>query len=327
VNRAAAEKVAAAVLYEGYLLYPYRRSALKNRQRWPLGALYPRAWAEANGENWRLSTEMLVRGVEAKVTAILRWLEMRGAEAVERECAAQPMVTETIGNLLRVRVEASNNLGLDPGATRDAALDQAMISTHVLLGVEGGEFISLLDPPEDAHDAAARCRNQGFWPVLIAPDTVLSSPIILYDHPQVAPESPGDLFDAAEIDELLSLRILTLTDEEKREARRDPRARQLIDRTEQLTPEQLARLHGAIRELRPTRRPLEPGDKVLLKPNKRADVLDVALDGKEATISAIEQDLDGRVLFALTIDDDPGKDLGVFGHRFFFPADELELLP
>ncbi|HEX4386838.1 MAG TPA: hypothetical protein VH083_27980 [Myxococcales bacterium] len=320
--------MAAAVLYEGYLLYPYRRSALKNRQRWPLGALYPRTWAEANFENWRLSTEVLVRGVAAKATAVLRWLEVRGAEAVEREQNVPAVIVEAIDDrFLRVRVEAENRQALAADAPRDAALEQTMISTHVLFGVTGGELISLLDPPEDARKAAARCANQGFWPVLVGgSDTMLSSPIILYDHPRIAPESPGDLFDAAEIDEILSLRILTLTDDERREACRDPRAKQLIERTERLTPEQLGNLHGVIRELKPSGQPLRPGDKVRLRPNKRADVFDIALAGKAATIEGVEQDLDGRVLFALTVDDDPGRDLGLFGHRYFFHADELEPL-
>jgi hypothetical protein len=326
MNRAAAERIAAAVLYEGYLLYPYRRSALKNRQRWPLGALYPQAWAEVNLESCCMSTEVLVRGTKAKVTAILRWLEVRGAEAVEREQEVPAAVVEVLSDrFLRVRIEAENRRTLALDASRDAALEETMISTHVLLGVDGGEFVSLLDPPEDAREAAGRCKNQGFWPVLVGgTDTVLSSPIILYDHPQIAKESPGDLFDAAEIDEILSLRILTLTEEERREACRDPRAKKLIERTEGLTPEQLGSLHGVIRELRPTGQALRPGDKVRLRPNKRADVFDIALAGKAATIAGIEQDLEGRVLFALTVDDDPGKDFGLFGHRYFFHADELE---
>jgi len=327
VNRAAAERVAAAVLYEGYLLYPYRRSALKNRQRWPFGALYPRGWAEANGERSSMHTEVLVRG-DARVEASLRWLEVRGSEAVERERDVGPQKVWEAGGLARLRVEARNEAVLPADAPRDAALEQAMISTHVLFGVSGGEFVSLLDPPADASAAAQACDNQGWWPVLVSgTDTVLSSPIILYDHPQIAPESPGDLFDAAEIDEILSLRILTLTEEEKREAMRDPRARDLIERTEGLSPEQMARLHGAIRELRPVAQSLQPGDRVRLRPQARADVFDVALAGKIATIAGVEQDLDGRLLFALTVDDDPGKDLGIFGHRFFFHADELESLP
>jgi len=327
VNRAAAERVAAAVLFEGYLLYPYRRSALKNRQRWPFGALYPRGWAEANGERSSMHTEVLVRG-DARVEASLRWLEVRGSEAVERERDVGPQKVWEAGGLARLRVEARNEAVLPADAPRDAALEQAMISTHVLFGVSGGEFVSLLDPPADASAAARACDNQGWWPVLVSgTDTVLSSPIILYDHPQIAPESPGDLFDAAEIDEILSLRILTLTEEEKREAKRDPRARGLIERTEGLSAEQMSRLHGAIRELRPVAQPLQPGDRVRLRPQARADVFDVALAGKIATIAGVEQDLDGRLLFALTVDDDPGKDLGIFGHRFFFHADELESLP
>jgi len=328
VNRAAAERVAAAVLYEGYLLYPYRRSALKNRQRWPFGALYPRGWAEANGERSSMHTEVLVRGADARVEASVRWLEVRGSEAVERERDVGPQKVWEGGGLVRLRVESRNEAIQPADAPRDAALEEAMISTHVLFGVSGGEFVSLLDPPADASAAAQACDNQGWWPVLVSgTDTVLSSPIILYDHPQIAPESPGDLFDAAEIDEILSLRILTLTEEEKREAMRDPRARDLIERTEGLSPEQMARLHGAIRELRPVAQSLQPGDRVRLRPQARADVFDVALAGKIATIAGVEQDLDGRLLFALTVDDDPGKDLGIFGHRFFFRADELESLP
>jgi len=325
VNRAVAERVAAAVLYEGYLLYPYRRSALKNRQRWPFGALYPRGWAEANAERSSMRTEVLVRGANARVEATVRWLEVRGAEAVERERDARPQRVQETEGLARLRIEAQNEAILPADAPREAALEEAMISTHVLLGVTGGEFVSLLDPPADAFEAARACDNQGWWPVLVSgTDTVLSSPIILYDHPQIAPES---LFDAAEIDEILSLRILTLTEEEKREAMRDPRARGLIERTERLSPEQISRLHGAIRELRPVAQPLQPGDRVRLRPQARADVFDVALVGRIATIAGVEQDLDGRLLFALTVDDDPGQDLGVFGHRFFFHADELEPLP
>ena len=63
---------------------------------------------------------------------------------------------------------------------------------------------------------------------------MLSSPVILYDHPEVAAESAGDLFDATEIDEILTLRTLALTDAEKREARAtDPRAAELIDRLDE----------------------------------------------------------------------------------------------
>ena len=141
-------------------------------------------------------------------------------------------------------------------ASRDDALLRCLISAHALLGVRSGEFVSLLDPPAYWRDAASVCRNVGVWPVLVGAegqaDTMLASPIILYDYPQVAPESPGDFFDGTEIDEMLTLRILTLTDEEKRAmAGVDARAAALPARTEATTREQLGRLHGTLRDLRP----------------------------------------------------------------------------
>ena len=148
----------------------------------------------------------------------------------------------------------------DAGQTsRDEALLRTLVSTHILLGVHGGEFVSQLEPPDEWREAAAACRNIGVWPVLAgevgSTDSMLASPIILYDYPQVAPESPGDLFDGGEIDEILTLRILTLTDEEKEAmAAVDGRARELLARTESLGGEALSRLHGAMRALRPLER-------------------------------------------------------------------------
>jgi hydrogenase maturation protease len=113
----------------------------------------------------------------------------------------------------------------------------------------------LLDPPAAFREAAAGCQNVGTWPVLVGEegerDCLLSSPIILYDYPQVAPESAGDHFDGTEIDEMLTLRILTLTEQEKHEMRSvDERARQLLERTETLPAEHLLKLHGVVRSLR-----------------------------------------------------------------------------
>jgi hydrogenase maturation protease len=158
--------------------------------------------------------------------------------------------------VFKVRVRVENRTPLGGGTGRDEALLHALVSTHAVLGVRGGEFVSLLDPPERWRELAAGCRNEGAWPVLVGEegerDTMLASPIILYDYPRVAPESPGDLFDATEIDEILTLRILTLTDEEKRQAAAvDGRARELLRRTEALAREQLLGLHGAVRGLRP----------------------------------------------------------------------------
>jgi hydrogenase maturation protease len=133
---------------------------------------------------------------------------------------------------------------------------QSMVSTHVVLGIKSGGFISLLEPPPELQSVAVECRNVGVWPVLVGEqgerDTLLASPIILYDYPQIAPESSGDLFDGTEIDEILSLRIMTLTEEEKREVRAsDERARQILERTENMPAEQFMKLHGVVRGMRP----------------------------------------------------------------------------
>ena len=119
--------------------------------------------------------------------------------------------------------------------------------------------LSLLDPPEAYQATVAACSNEGVFPVLAgeAPDRsiLFCSPIILYDYPQIAAESEGDFFDATEMDEMLLLRVLTLTDEEKQEMRRvDPRARRILERTEGLTVESMLKTHGVIREMRALRR-------------------------------------------------------------------------
>jgi hypothetical protein len=118
-----------------------------------------------------------------------------------------------------------------------------------MVAVDGGRFVSLLDPPEGAEAAAAGCASDGIYPVLVGDDdVVLAAPIILYDHPAVAPESPGDLYDATEIDEILALRVLTMTDDEKREARgTDPRAAAIVDRCDGMEPDAWDRLHGTFR--------------------------------------------------------------------------------
>ncbi|MGH9397846.1 MAG: hypothetical protein ACRD18_13480 [Terriglobia bacterium] len=71
------------------------------------------------------------------------------------------------------------------------------------------------------------------------------------------------------------------------------------------------------------------GDRVRLRPRKGGDVMDMALDGKTATIEAIEQDYEGKFQLAVVLDDDPGKDMGMLrqpGHRFFFDPQEIEPL-
>jgi hypothetical protein len=278
MNTKLVEDIASAVLYEGYLLYPYRASAIKNKQRWNFGVLYPREYAErqSGADAWKMQTECLV-STDSDSTAMLevrvRFLHLTAEGAVERELelpavklsdlAAQPVrqefveaaveldAREAAEGVFRIRATILNT-SLQTASTRDDALLHSLVSTHTILNIRGGQFVSLLDPPEHLRDLAAACENVGAWPVLVGVvgtrDTMLSSPIILYDYPQIAPESPGALFDGTEIDEILSLRILTLTDEEKLEvAQGDERARQILERTESMPQEQFMKLHGVLR--------------------------------------------------------------------------------
>jgi hypothetical protein len=312
------DPIARAVLYEGYLLYPYRASALKNRQRFNFGAVYPRSYSEAgNGTDaWAMQTECLVHGGPAtKLQIMVRFLHLRERisaarsetpswqEAVEREVLsgeldlvalsqrsqhhafgwAAERIHETQGEgaetetrdqrtiagtvllastpfenglyRLQVRIENITPLAIAEESSRAEALLHTLVSAHTILVVGDGAFVSLFDPPAQWRTHVAQCANIGTWPVLVgregATDMMLSAPIILYDYPRVAPESPGDFCDATEIDEMLSLRVLTLTDGEKQEMRAaDPCARALLQRTEALTGEQLWRLHGTMHSSR-----------------------------------------------------------------------------
>ena len=330
-------KIADAVLYEGYLLWPYRRSTLKNRQRWTFGGVYPRAHSEGRDDDpCRMHAECLLEAPpEAVLDVQVRFLQvverqllaataaglvavdelevddesyLSWEEAREREVAAVGLRPGTLGepHVLPVDVPAGSEreelvdaqqrpageiarswrtlegelsvtatrLGPElwrvslrventspwAGGAREDALKQTFASTHAVLRVDRGGFVSLADPPERLREEAAACRNDGVWPVPVGEpgdrSTILCSPIILEDYPRVAPESPGDLFDGGEIDQLLTLSILGMTDEEKREMRAtDPRAREILERTEALGAEDLMRLHGAIRELQEARRP------------------------------------------------------------------------
>jgi hydrogenase maturation protease len=191
-----------------------------------------------------------VRGDGGKIVAVLVREQQPLQGAIEISAAR---VSE---NLFMLTAQVKNNVELEKGSSRDQALAQSLISAHTILGVENGEFVSLIDPPDHLRTEAAQCRNVGVWPVLVGDgaqrDTILASPIILYDYPQLAPESPGDLFDSTEIDEILTLRILTLTDEEKRAAAGvDDRVRHVLARTQSLARDQLSNLHGTMRGLRP----------------------------------------------------------------------------
>jgi hydrogenase maturation protease len=315
MNLARVDQIAKAVLYEGYMLYPYRPSSVKNRQRWNFGVVYPQAYRDAQGgeEPCSMQTECLICGNAGTVLAVkVRFLQLQARssresgeansslpdgwqEAAEREVDLPQLSPETLcrellsktfafpaeaqldrrqealqgtievtaervgRDLFKVSIVVRNHTPLETRESRrDEALMHSLVSTHLILGIEGGEFVSLLEPPAELQKLADQCRNVGAWPVLVGEpgqrDTLLASPIILYDYPQIAPESAGDLFDGTEIDEILSLRIMTLTDEEKREIRQsDERARQILERTESMPAEQFMKLHGAVRSLRPLR--------------------------------------------------------------------------
>jgi hypothetical protein len=241
--------------------------------------------------------------------------------------------------LLSVRVE---NLASqpEPGTPRADALHVSLVGTHVMLAASGAAFFSLRDPPHWARPAAEACRNTGTYPVLAGAtgrrDLLLSAPVILEDHAAVAPESSRDLYDATEIDEILTLRILTLTDEEKRQARAtDPRVAALLDHVERLGPQEMSQLHGAIRQLRPVGPApalvvggvaLTAGSRVRLRPGaRRTDAQDMFLAGMSATVRAVMRDTEDRECLAVTVDDDPATELLLaHGRHHYFYADEVE---
>jgi hypothetical protein len=265
-----------------------------------------------------------------------------------------------------------------PGTGRDDVVRRSLVGVHVLMAVDGGAFMSLVDPPERARAAVAGCSSSGCFPVLVGPperdNLVLAAPIILYDHPEIAPESQGDMCDATEIDEILALRTLTLTDEEKREARAtDPRSAAIVDRVDDFPPEIFERLHGAIRSIRPAAPPqafrtalgapasagnrpagekvpwwdpgadasVDPerdrvtvgrhdvgrGTQVRLHPAHGADAQDIFLAGRLATVAAVLHDVDGDVHLAVTIDDDPAKEMHEWQGRYrYFRPEEVEIV-
>jgi hypothetical protein len=350
VNAKLVEEIANAVLYEGYMLYPYRPSSVKNRQRWNFGVVYPQTYCEnqKGADNWFMQTQCLVKASEfAELRVKVRFLQAVartigklnvppdetslseiGHEldyetveslnvgdktlqswqgAIEREIELAPFgvhdrvavdrsstvefsgdqevepvrdlhgriaalilrtkeliaarvevaVARVESHLFKVSVRILNltETANSNAASRDEAVMQSLLSAHTILSINGGEFVSAIDPPELLQQVVAGCTNIGTWPVLAGEqgqhDCMLSSPIILYDYPQIAPESPGALFDGTEIDEILALRILTLTDEEKREMRSaDDRSREMLERTETMPMEHFMKLHGVLRGLR-----------------------------------------------------------------------------
>ena len=295
-------KIADAVLYEGYILYPYRASSQKNQSRWQFGVVMAPGYAAADSSETSFTRAecVLEHSGQPSVRVLLRFLQVQRRtsggdtwdEAVEREVEAAADAAALFGDgvtreftveggedrdedvvrrreplagavtvraaevpgpwralKLQVKMENRTALGSVP-QRREDALPTSLVAAHIIITAEGGKFLSMTDPPEWAAPAVAGCRNEGGWPVLADPDgqVMLSSPIILYDHPELAAESPGELYDGTEIDEILTLRTMALSDDEKAEARAtDPRAAALLDRVDSMDPQVLARLHGTLR--------------------------------------------------------------------------------
>jgi hypothetical protein len=425
----AARAVADAVLYEGYLLHPYRASEAKNRSRWQFGVLGPPLASEsAFGEPPTMSMQCLLTP-GGHVTVHLRFLHLQvrdverlesgGSdnhvpslrigdrtllswdEAVEHEVTVPPFVTDfpvhvpafsdftplhsahspsdpPAGRFVRRRWPLTARVGLSfsplrlpggpltrltvtvsnehpsPVADKQSAARHSLLGAHLLIEAHGCSFVSVQDPPPFAAEAAADCTQNRCWPVLAGPpgtaDVLLGAPIILYDHPRPAAESPGELFDLTEIDEILALRVLTMTDAEKAEARAtDPRAAAVIDRCDALSRPEWERLHGARRDppavddvpwwvpavdgsVDPMRDTVDVGgvtigrdSRVVLRPARRADAQDLFLDGRLAKVTAVVADVDGRTHVAVALVDDPNADLHEwYGRYYYFAPDEIE---
>jgi len=359
------QPIATTVLYEGHILYPYRPSALKNRQQWNFGTLFPPAWRE---EPSALALQVLIEGevggdaappVELRLCFLLGGKEYAvgtGTTVLGAvRCQLDWQLDAIEPGLWKLSAHAANLTQAPADASREGMLEWALQSAHLRCGVRAGAFVSAQDP--GLHQKAAdTCHCQGVYPVLIGPPGerryLLAAPIILEDHPRIAPQSQGDFCDATEMDELLTLRVATLTEAEKVEVRAaGGAALAILERCESTGA--LAGLHGGLDALPPPAASLlagaweafaappavvrigaaevRVGDRVRIRSGDRPgrDLFDQVLDGRIARVQAIEQDLEGAVYFAVVAEDDPGRDLGELrqtGHRFFFSPAEVEPL-
>ena len=371
------DRLVDSLLYEGYALYPYTPGATKNATPTPFGIVYPPAYARLGHTTFdHLRMDCLCEpGPGAELRAEVRFLAPSGVrhQAEQGHAALAPASLEHLladelaadsraGTLhLRLRLSAApagdgrvrveltvENRTAAPGdLDRAGALRHSLISTHPILRLSSGRFVSPLE-------TGGGCHSENTWPVLATPDddVMLGAAIVLPDHPQLAPESLGNLFDSTEIEEALLLHVQALSDEEREEiARQDPVVSEMVARAAATTPEELLGLHGRVTVRDPvTREPPTPssavrdpsagepeaeadgkrfrrGGKVVLRPAPDADLHARMLDGRSATIERIFVDYDGRVHLGVTVDDDPGQDLMRETGRFlFFFAPEVEVI-
>ena len=335
-----AEKLVDSLLYEGYALYPYTPGATKNATPTPFGIVYPPAYAaECEGAQDRLRLECEV-AAPGPLRATIRYLEPTGErhQAAEQRVELGPVqaggrTTRTVSNArfaLRygedgiVRCCVHNTAEVERGLDRARALTHSLISVHIVVRLGGGRFRSPLE---------SQCASVNIWPALATPndDAILGAPIVLPDHPQLAPRSYGNLFDNTEIEEALVLHVHSLTEFE-REAITDPAVKEMLDRALALGPDEIISLHGGLGpadnnpgEERVTVDGVtyEKGARLLLKPGTERDVYDRMLDGRSSTLERIYVDYDDRVHLAVTVDDDPGQQLmrETGRYLFFFPGE------
>jgi hypothetical protein len=332
------------LLYEGYALYPYTPGATKNATPTPFGIVYPPAYAAGSGATFdHLQIECLCDG--SSVSGEVHFLQASGerhqGEARRIDLPAAGVVREfdfdglrgtaslaLEGGRMRIRVE--NHTEVPAGLDRSEALLHSLLSTHVVGRVSGGRFVSPLE--------AKGCEQVNCWPVLAteADDAVLGAAIMLPDHPQLAPESRGSLFDSTEIEEALLIHVLALSDEERAAAAaQDPAVRQMLERAARTTPQELMDLHGRVTVADPREGEASAevdgvvyrrGDTVVLRPGVNATAQDHMVAGRPATIERIYHDYDGTVHLAVTVDDVPGQDvMRDIGRYLYFKTSEVEL--
>ncbi len=225
------EKIANAILYEGYLLYPYRKSALKNQQRFNFGLLQPNDFfqtqvlvlGKAEGFSVRVRfLQTLTRqiidkdGIKQARLEIDKQIFETWDEVVERNIETDKLIefnfdcemseeylsvgkakfvrtTEEIYGRIEIETQNSRkNLQRLTVKIYNLSKIERFISTHAILSVENVEFVSLLEYEKEFQGEVKALKQNGLFPVLVEKNVMLASPIILYDFPQIAPESSGE---------------------------------------------------------------------------------------------------------------------------------------
>jgi hypothetical protein len=327
----ALEALVDTLVWEGYQLYPYTPEATKNATPTPFGIVYPPAYARGSGfTHDRMRMECLVDGgaLSGTVRCLAGTVELPEPGEVAFDLGGVTGLARLELEGDRMAMEVVNETVVPEGIDRAEALRHSLLSTHLLARADGGRFTSPL--------LAQDCTHGNTWPVLAteADDAVLGAAIMLPDHPQLAPESRGGMFDSTEIEEALLLHVMALSDDEREQAT-DPAVRAMIERVATTTPEELMALHGRVTMRDPEQGEREatvdgvtyrPGDTVVLRPGPGRNAQDHLVQGRRATVERIYVDFDGRVQLAVTVDDVPGQDIMRDIRRYlFFRPDEVEV--